>query len=498
VLPGRANRFNVITSVDPVCIDKDSSAELSEAINSMYTWYQKARICYAYLSDVQADCSKDLNLVAEELAQPDHEYSTQTTQFASSRWFSRGWTLQELLAPEILHFYSDSWTLLGTRESLHRLVSVITGIDTAILLNPVHIHDPFVSVAKKMSWAAHRNTTRLEDRAYSLLGIFNVNMPLLYGEGRKAFTRLQEEILRTSDDESIFAWDYNWMASEPGRLLAQSPAEFRDGARIVRWFDGGIGNHGSYHMTNKGLRIRLPILGNTLSRISGASNCIAILACRYEDDFRGPVGLHLVQHNDKSDVYDTIDSSGSRLCVIDLAEANIYNISRSSVIPKFSRLRAPGQETLEMIKSTVHTTSKCWVRILDPWFMDLQSLEVVPSQHWNREARTLWIPLCRQAQAAFSFTCDTGQWLAVAFGTSTFIDGKPWIDIGAFDPTRDHLEHIFDGPRPHSSASAEMKLNSAPNRTVVATIKQEVVMNERIHVVDVFIWSSHKAKIEID
>ncbi len=176
--------------IDTCCIDKSSSAELSEAINSMYRWYKEAAICYAYLSDV----------LSSEVEDPWHNRS----RFRKSRWFTRGWTLQELIAPRQLIFLSESWTELGTKTELVKLISDITTIDRDILLSG-NIGRSTVSVARRMSWAARRITTRVEDRAYSLLGIFDVNMPLLYGEGYKAFIRLQEEILKQTDDESIFA-----------------------------------------------------------------------------------------------------------------------------------------------------------------------------------------------------------------------------------------------------------------------------------------------------
>ncbi|KAH7092478.1 heterokaryon incompatibility protein-domain-containing protein [Paraphoma chrysanthemicola] len=166
--------------VDTCCIDKTSTAELSEAINSMFRWYRNAVVCYAYLTDVEI-----------------------VDQFGSSRWFTRGWTLQELVAPYALNFYNKHWKNLGSKLELHQLLQQTTGIDTQVLTTGELDQ---VCVAQKMSWAATRQTTRTEDLAYSLLGIFSVNMPLLYGEGSKAFLRLQEEIMKTSEDQSLFAW----------------------------------------------------------------------------------------------------------------------------------------------------------------------------------------------------------------------------------------------------------------------------------------------------
>ncbi|KAI0439503.1 heterokaryon incompatibility protein-domain-containing protein [Xylaria telfairii] len=166
--------------VDTCCIDQTSTAELSEAINSMFRWYTNAKVCYAYLADV-----------------------VDRGGFASSRWFSRGWTLQELIAPKVIRFYSYDWTLLGSKSELEDLLQKITSIDAFVLSTGTFSQ---VCVAKRMSWAAKRDTTRVEDQAYSLMGIFGVNMPLIYGEGKKAFLRLQQEIMRVSDDQSLFAW----------------------------------------------------------------------------------------------------------------------------------------------------------------------------------------------------------------------------------------------------------------------------------------------------
>ncbi|KAF2096003.1 HET-domain-containing protein, partial [Rhizodiscina lignyota] len=164
--------------VDTCCIDKTSSAELTEAINSMYHWYADSEICYAYLADVHVQ-----------------ESSTLT----KSSWFTRGWTLQELIAPEQVLFYDHGWTPLGSRSDLSWELSYITGIAEAVLAQQKAVN--FCSIAERMSWASRRTTTRKEDMAYGLLGLFQVNMPMLYGEGgERAFLRLQEEIIKSSDD----------------------------------------------------------------------------------------------------------------------------------------------------------------------------------------------------------------------------------------------------------------------------------------------------------
>ncbi|KAK0644599.1 heterokaryon incompatibility protein-domain-containing protein, partial [Cercophora newfieldiana] len=181
--------------VDTCCIDKTSSAELGEAINSMYKWYQSSAVCFAYLEDVPvAESKTNITTSASKSLDP---------AFAKSRWFTRGWTLQELIAPQRLHFYDLAWNKVDEKSKITAELQAITGIDEMVLQGAPPEE---VSVGRRMSWAASRQTTRQEDVAYSLFGIFNVNLPLIYGEGEKAFLRLQEEILKQIDDHTLFAW----------------------------------------------------------------------------------------------------------------------------------------------------------------------------------------------------------------------------------------------------------------------------------------------------
>lgn len=197
---------------DACCIDKTSSSELSEAINSMFAYYSHADVCYAYLKDVSPECRLD----------------ERRSEFRQSRWFKRGWTLQELLAPQLVIFLSSAWTILGTKASHAALVSTITRIPQSVLLLEEEISA--TSVAERMSWASKRRTTRPEDEAYCLLGIFDINMPTLYGEGTRAFQRLQEEIMKKSVDTSLFA---AWRPREGRNLLATSPHQFRNSTGLV-------------------------------------------------------------------------------------------------------------------------------------------------------------------------------------------------------------------------------------------------------------------------
>ena len=235
--------------IDTCCIDKSSSAELSEAINSMYQWYRNAECCYVYLSDMfKTPLAGDHNYIEEDGKKVEE---SNATRFKNCRWFRRGWCLQELLAPFFVTFYDRDWDAIGGKRSLWKLIIEATKIQ------PKHLWEPGkASIAQKMSWAAHRETTRVEDMAYCLLGLFNVNMPLLYGEGEKAFMRLQHEILRSSDDETIFVWTNKELCISG--LLASSPADFADSGDIV--VAETLNHHRSpYFMTNQGLQIDLMV-----------------------------------------------------------------------------------------------------------------------------------------------------------------------------------------------------------------------------------------------
>jgi hypothetical protein len=196
-----------------------SSAELSEAINSMYTWYQKAKCCYVYMQDVSGerqglrdDADPTHRLLGTRyggldtgmlLTDDDPVALSPMRIFRQSRWFSRGWTLQELLAPAQVQFRTRDWALVATLPQVVLAVSDVTGIDVDVLTRVRPVQNCLL--AERLPWASGRITTRAEDAAYSLFGICDVNMPLSYGERNKAFMRLQLEMLRVTDDASLFA-----------------------------------------------------------------------------------------------------------------------------------------------------------------------------------------------------------------------------------------------------------------------------------------------------
>ena len=261
--------------IDTCCIDKSSSAELSEAINSMFAYYNRSEFCIAYLEDVLPHYQIDDGGEVSDKA------------FGRSRWFTRGWTLQELIAAKRMYFCTQDWSIIGDKDSLRHSLHSITLIDPKVLKYPWKLGE--CSIAQRMSWASRRETTRPEDEAYSLMGIFSVNMPLLYGEGgKKAFLRLQQEILKDSTDHSLFTWTAipDMHFEEPsqtalnfgayggsGGLLAYSPREFADCGQIRVRILEGLADREAYDMTNMGLRISLPTIEVT------ESEGIAILDC---------------------------------------------------------------------------------------------------------------------------------------------------------------------------------------------------------------------------
>ncbi|KAM0544087.1 hypothetical protein ACHAPJ_011969 [Fusarium lateritium] len=249
--------------IDTCCINKESDKELSEAINSMFQWYKKASICYTYLSDV-----------------PKEDRSHPEPKFSSSRWFERGWTLQELLAPNKLRFYNQDWISIGTKADLVNEIQVVSGISRHYLLGWKDFRQ--ASIAQRMSWAAKRKTSREEDIAYCLLGIFDVQIPMIYGEGKGALSRLQQEIIKTTGDQSILAWGLNGaenapnesggMASLSAGTLAIAVSDFAHCGLIVpRKQDSALTSF--FDISGGHLRINLPLHETYTGETYGLLNC---------------------------------------------------------------------------------------------------------------------------------------------------------------------------------------------------------------------------------
>jgi Heterokaryon incompatibility protein (HET) len=281
--------------IDTCCIDKTSSHELSEAINSMYRYYRNAQVCYAYLYDVPAKSS-----------------SESLNAFCKSDWFTRGWTLQELLAPRTVVFYDHDWIEIGTKSSLQDDISRITGIK-----RPFHTIQN-ASVAEKMSWASSRKTQRVEDIAYCLLGLFDIYMTPIYGEKENAFRRLQLEIINKLNDESIFAWRQTGVADAEQRgLLAHSPDAFAGCGSIE---SGSLAyRRPPYSMTNGGLRMESLVFEDE----DGAGDFVAMLDCQdqeRDDDPPKILGVYMRKVSENS--YFRIRCSSLKYCkVVEQARA---------------------------------------------------------------------------------------------------------------------------------------------------------------------------------
>jgi hypothetical protein len=224
--------FALANALITTAVDKSGSAELTESINSMYRWYKNAELCFFLLEDLSSEI-------------PPHEGLPQC------RWFSRGWTLQELLAPRKVLFFDQHQRFVGNKSNHCELISSFTRIPPIILLAGLEASTT-TCVAAKMSWAAGRQTKRQEDAAYCLLGLFNVHMPLIYGEGDQAFQRLQEEIVKRNNDITIFAWNILPDCKEEYvGVLAPSPANFASSFAVQPFLDVFI----EFSTTNKGLLI---------------------------------------------------------------------------------------------------------------------------------------------------------------------------------------------------------------------------------------------------
>lgn len=249
--------------VDTVCMDR---TEVSVAINSMFSWYKEAYICYVYLADVPSQPPSGVGVLE---------------MMGRSRWFKRGWTLQELIAPQHAVFYSQSWTCLGTKRVLASFLSSVTGIDLECILHEKALQE--YSIAQRMSWAADRSTSRPEDIAYCLLGLFEINIPLIYGEGNKAFIRIQEEIIRTSNDHSLLAFDTGHFRD---LLLASHPGMFRGLKNLRSTLSSRITP--PFSMTNAGLSIQTPLI-RTLSPYF----VIAVLNCVEMEPRKGKLKNHM-------------------------------------------------------------------------------------------------------------------------------------------------------------------------------------------------------------
>jgi hypothetical protein len=239
----------------------------------MFRWYKNAVVCFTYLSDLPVGPKKDLR---------------HTLRLC--HWLTRGWTLQELVASKTVEFYDEAWNLRGDKHELCELLSEITRIDEDVLRDSSLLTN--IPVARRMSWASTRQTTRVEDMAYSLFGIFDIHLPLIYGEGEKAFLRLQEAIAQDNNDLSLFAWtslDKTYRQTYRG-LFARSPLDFRNCDRLLRILSPLTPTE-EYVITNKGIRLTAR-MNEGLSQ-DGEKDFLLNLDC-IDSSRQQPDGMHSI------------------------------------------------------------------------------------------------------------------------------------------------------------------------------------------------------------
>jgi hypothetical protein len=375
--------------VDTCCIDKSSSAELTEAINSMFVWYKRAAVCYVYLSDLES--SADVS-----------------TALKNCRWFRRGWTLQELIAPQEVNFFDKNWQFKGCKSRLWEEISGITGIGVTVLEHLAPLSS--IAVATRLSWAAYRETTKEEDAAYCLLGIFDVNIPLLYGEGTKAFRRLQEEIIKADCDLSIFAWKAEPSQSgQPDRrysgILAESPMDFSSCRSIIKANESTF--HADFSITNRGIRMHT---GLAMAKIENTQGYLYVQNLSCYTEYAGSSRLGVRLRKCGPDMFVRDDPSSLATVPPGALYAShyrtIYILSRLPEIPHMPHSQMLLRENDLIISCR---TSAVQIR-LPPGFT---SYNASPASHFDDQ------------DVVFFTTCDARySWCFIRFNGQSLLNGR--------------------------------------------------------------------------
>ncbi|RYP57315.1 hypothetical protein DL769_009560 [Monosporascus sp. CRB-8-3] len=459
--------------VDTCCIDKTSSAELTEAINSMFQWYKDAVVCYAWLSD----------LPEEHLVPPESFASC----FTKCRWFTRGWTLQELIAPKCVEFYDQAWNFRGTKTDLSGLITQVTEISGEVLRDPERLYR--FSVAQRMSWAATRQTTRIEDMAYCLLGIFDVNMPMLYGEGSRAFIRLQEEIAKETNDLSLFAWKATSMDQMYHGAFASLPAEFRDSGSITPVSDTAF--NPDFIMTNKGLR-----LTNSLLHPGQNGTYLLDLNCSQPTGSRRrQIGIWIKPHGGgvysraKADEFGTLDPEG---------------VGKPTRVFLIKRINAARSADLEGSHSRAFMFRKGFNErdaIHDPSFL-FEATLMQPMGEWDPQRRMF---LTHGASNFVGFGYFTqrsditigeemlgGESFLIVFGKNA-ADGGPWVTIatpldgGELFQCMNDIQKMGALGRNRTKRAVVMKdYNNNDRKAVSVTIENATIEGQMVYCIDMF------------
>jgi len=422
--------------VDTCCIDKSSSAELSEAINSMYFWYSEAVVCYAYLSDV-------------------HQVDSSAIPIEESKWFTRGWTLQELLAPKEVVFYTSDWKILGSKSTLKSQIHEITKIPFGALEGtPLS----YFSVAQRMSWASKRVTTRIEDIAYSLMGIFDVNMPLLYGEREKAFQRLQHHILQNSNDQSLFAWkDESLDEGDHVGVLAPSPKQFEHSNNVTSI--GSWARHDATTLNHNGLRLDVWLVPTDEHTIFVAS-----LACSIGSSYHYSPGIYVKQFMSSTPWKRDYDSQvvrirGDELVMLSNQQKSIGQ--RGTVLALQPHQL---QHHYDPIPSDVAIFNVFWdFRACEGTNEGVNYLTGFPAASWNSQLAIITGGHGPGAHGAVFVQHQTTSTLTI-FGFS--LCGDPWVRVFCPPPFAPSQWMMFtpDGSETHES---EAVISTSPSRTLL-------------------------------
>ena len=412
-----------------------------EAINSMWAWYKGATVCFAFLEDLEPvpgtergsgrgrriglgvpqghggqngrGRSEERLSVSDDdrsnvsaatgtgsgtgsttsshtqAGRMDHlSHDEKVARFKKCRWFTRGWTLQELIAPSRMGFYNSKWEFVGEKSTLKHVLAEITQISESVLEDSALL--PSIPVAQRMSWASSRVTTRPEDMAYCLLGIFDVQIPFLYGEGEKAFIRLQEEIVKETNDFSLFAWEAGERSGTQHQkhwgILAPSPKEFARCKDIEVW--GNPLYNAECYVTGKGLRFTpSPGSGGLLrsggSKFKGAEGTYILdLGCYHRSKRDKAIGVFLQQHG--SDLYCRVMPNILPSWPTGPGQQPALCKSRMFYIPK----------TVSQVASTMLRSSHRWAFDLSQVFTAMAGIKYRPQQSqfhpeesWDGERR---------------------------------------------------------------------------------------------------------------
>ncbi|KAK7462391.1 hypothetical protein VKT23_007990 [Stygiomarasmius scandens] len=453
--------------IDTCCIDKCSSAELSEAINSMYQYYEDSQVCYAYLCDVSSEEDpRDAN-----------------AGFRKSKWFERGWTLQELIAPRYVVILDKEWKEVGTRWSLRDAISAITSIPIKVLEDG---DTEGYSIAQKMSWAAWRKTTRPEDMAYCLMGLFGVNMPPIYGEGgSKAFMRLQQEIIKYSDDRSIFAWiaecpsQYNHNKESRG-LLARSPYEFRVSSEVsVSQSDL---DKSSFSFGNNGLHINLPLF--PVAKF-GDDVFLASLDCCTQD------GRHIGLYLEKINGHQYVRYLPDQLPLIDRLSPNSFPSPRELVVKETCtarRILMPEKDEYNIGSRKIH------IELLSPQIIFIRRYLVqqypLGMKICSENPKTITIgPGHEGATLALEYRTKAGEQYIIAFDIEPGLPGV-LMHIGLVEDSRYQPDWINIGKLLHRGGRVLSPLEGTDTGLLSCAVQMTGNSLESILEVDYILESS--------